>query len=396
MNTNWYVYAQELFSWTQALRREFHMYPELGFQEKRTARRVAEELQAMDLEVHTGIAETGVVAVLPGARPGPRVLLRADMDALPIQEANEIPYASKHPGVMHACGHDGHTAILLTVARLLHQRRDEMPGTVIVLFQPAEEGLGGAARMLEEGVLERFQPDMALALHLWNGEPVGWVGIAPGPVMAAADEVTLRIRGRGGHGAMPHRTRDPITAAGHLLVALQSLLAREVDPLDSAVLSIGQIHGGTAFNVIPEEVVLRGTMRTFQEDTRAHLQQRVTELAQTLAAAFGCQAEITWSEATPAVVNHPQVTQAVEEALREAWPEARLVPERTMGSEDMALFLQRVPGCYFFVGSANPERGLNYPHHHPRFDFDEAVLPRAAALMAAATWKLLSKPPVAG
>ncbi len=395
MTFDWYAQAQAWFPWTRDLRREFHMYPELGFQEKRTARRVAEELQALGLEVHTGIAETGVVAVLPGARPGPRVLLRADMDALPIQEANEVPYASRNPGVMHACGHDGHTAILLTTARLLHQQRERLPGTVIFLFQPAEEGLGGAERMVREGVLERFRPDMALALHLWNGEPVGWVGIAPGPVMAAADEVTIRIRGRGGHGAMPHRARDPITVAGHLIVALQSLVAREVDPLDAAVLSIGRMQAGTAFNVIPEDVELQGTMRTFRKETREHLQRRVEALAQSLAQAFECQAQVSWSEATPAVVNHPEVTRRVEAALRAAWPEATFAEERTMGSEDMAFFLERVPGCYFFVGSANPERGLNYPHHHPRFDFDEAVLPRAAALMAAAAWALLEEPPVA-
>ncbi len=383
--TDWMAQAQALLEWTRDLRRDFHMHPELGFQERRTSEKVARTLRQMGLEVHTGIAETGVVAVLQGGQPGRRVLLRADMDALPIQEANSVPYASRHPGVMHACGHDGHMAIALTVARMFAARREQLPGTYVFLFQPAEEGLGGAKRMLEEGVLERFPVDVALALHLWNGQPVGWIGLAPGPVMAAADEVTIQVEGRGGHGAMPHLTRDPITVAGHLIVALQSLMAREMDPLDAAVLSIGQVQGGTAFNIIPQTVELKGTLRTFREETRAYVMRRVEELARHLAAAFQAQVRVHWQEATPAVVNDPEVTEAVARAVQATWPEARISSQaRTMGSEDMALFLQRVPGCYFFVGSANPEKGLNAPHHHPRFDFDEAVLPRAAAIMAAA------------
>ncbi len=389
---NWLDEARQLFSWSQALRRDFHMHPELGFQEHRTSQKVAQVLRELGLEVHTGIAETGVVAVLSTGKPGPRLLLRADMDALPIQEANEVPYASQNPGVMHACGHDGHMAILLTVARMFAQHREALSGTVLFLFQPAEEGLGGAERMIHEGVLDRFAPEMALALHLWNGKPVGWVGLAPGPVMAAADEVNIHLRGRGGHGAMPHLARDPVTAAGHLIVALQSLVAREVSPLDPAVLSIGRVQGGTAFNIIPEEVFLQGTLRTFNAETRVYLKRRVRELAEQMARAFQCEARVEWVESTPAVVNHPQVTQQVEEAIRQVWPEAVIQTERTMGSEDMAFFLERVPGCYFFVGSGNPDKGLDAPHHHPRFDFDEEVLPYGAALMAAAAHRLLEHP----
>ncbi len=386
--------AQELFTWTQALRRHFHQYPELGFQERQTAQRVAEELTRLGLEVHTGIAETGVVAVLEGCQSRPRVMLRADMDALPIQEANQVPYASKHPGVMHACGHDGHMAILLTAARLLAERREEVPGTLIFLFQPAEEGLGGAERMIQEGVLERFRPEMALALHLWNQRPVGWVGIQEGPTMAAADAFTIRIRGKGGHGALPHLTHDPVTAAGHLIVALQNLMAREVDPLDTAVLSVGQMQAGRAFNVIPEEAELQGTLRTFRAETRSHIHQRVRELAESLAAGYRCQAQVTWEMRTPALVNHPEMARRVREVVHRLWPEARVVPFRTMGSEDMAFFMERVPGCYFFLGSANPEKGLDAPHHHPRFDFDERVLPYGAALLAAAALDVLRNPPV--
>ena len=386
--------AQELFTWTQALRRHFHQYPELGFQERQTAQRVAEELTRLGLEVHTGIAETGVVAVLEGCQPQPRVMLRADMDALPIQEANQVSYASKHPGVMHACGHDGHMAILLTAARLLAERREEVPGTVIFLFQPAEEGLGGAERMIQEGVLERFRPEMALALHLWNQRPVGWVGVQEGPTMAAADAFTIRIRGKGGHGALPHLTHDPVTAAGHLIVALQNLMAREVDPLDTAVLSVGKMQAGRAFNVIPEEAELQGTLRTFRAETRTHIHQRVRELAESLAAGYRCQAQVTWEMRTPALVNHPEMARRVREVVHRLWPEARVVPFRTMGSEDMAFFMERVPGCYFFLGSANPEKGLDAPHHHPRFDFDERVLPYGAALLAAAALDVLRNPPV--
>jgi len=254
--------VQELFPYMQARRRDFHMHPELGFQEVRAAGIVADELRALGLEVHTGIAETGVVAILKGEHPGPVLLIRFDMDALPIQEENEAEYASQNPGVMHACGHDAHTAIGLSVARILNAHRGDIHGTVKLGFQPAEEGDGGAERMVAEGVLENPRPDRCLALHVWNSQPIGWLGITPGPVMAAAETFHVKIIGRGGHGASPHRTVDPLYAAAQIVTALQSIVSRNVAPMDTAVVSVTAIHSGTTFNVIPQTAELQGTIRT--------------------------------------------------------------------------------------------------------------------------------------
>jgi len=237
--------ARELFPYTQKMRRDFHRHPELGFQEKRTARRIVEELSALPgLDVETGVGGTGVVALLEGENPGPVVLLRVDMDALPIVEENDVPYVSQNEGVMHACGHDGHIAMGLTAAKMLHAERENLAGTVKFVFQPAEEGDGGAERMIEDGVLENPRPDYALALHLWNEKPVGWYGIAPGPTMAAAETLTLTVTGKGGHGAAPHTTVDPILAAAHIVTSLQSIISREIDPADTGVISIPVFTGG--------------------------------------------------------------------------------------------------------------------------------------------------------
>ncbi len=382
--------AHELFPYTQALRRDFHQHPELGFQEVRTAGIVARELRALGLEVHTGIAETGVVALIEGAAEGPTVLARFDMDALPIQEETGAAYASQTPGVMHACGHDGHTAIGLTVARLLAARADQLRGTVKLVFQPAEEGLGGAQRMVQEGVLENPRPDYALALHLWNGWPVGQVGVTPGPAMAAAEMFRITLTGRGGHAAIPHGAVDPVVAAGHLITALHTIVGRNIAADQAAVLTVAAVQAGDAANVIPEQAVLQGTLRAFDETVFATLQRRLEEVTRGIAAAFGVQAHIEHRDYSPAVVNDPEVAARVQQVVQRVWPEATLVTDyRTMGSEDMSWMLREVPGCYFFVGSANPERGLDAPHHHPRFDFDEQALPKGAALMAAAIVDLL-------
>ncbi len=382
--------AHELFPYTQALRRDFHQHPELGFQEVRTAGIVARELRSLGLEVHTGVAETGVVALIEGAAEGPTVLARFDMDALPIQEETGAAYASQTPGVMHACGHDGHTAIGLTVARLLAARAHRLRGTVKLVFQPAEEGLGGAQRMVQEGVLENPRPDYALALHLWNGWPVGQVGVTPGPVMAAAEMFRITLTGRGGHAAIPHAAVDPVVAAGHLIAALHTIVGRNIAADQAAVLTVAAVQAGEAANVIPEQAVLQGTLRAFDETVFATLQRRLEEVTRGIAAAFGVQAHIEHRDYSPAVVNDPEVAARVQRVVQQVWPAATLVTDyRTMGSEDMSWMLREVPGCYFFVGSANPERGLDAPHHHPRFDFDEQALPKGAALMAAAIVDLL-------
>jgi amidohydrolase len=372
------------------MRRDFHRHPELGFREVRTAGIVAKELNHLGLEVSTGIAETGVVALLEGGKPGPVVLLRFDMDALPILEETEAEYASLTPGVMHACGHDGHTAIGLTVAQLLNERREELAGTVKFVFQPAEEGLGGAERMVAEGVLENPKPDYALALHLWNEKPLGWLGISPGAVMAASESFVVTLTGKGGHGANPHQTIDPVFATAQIITALQSIVSRNVPPRESAVVSVTAIKAGEAFNVIPSSVELKGTIRTFNPEVREMVLRRFHQIVEGTAQALLCQAEIRVKEITPAVVNDRAVTDRIQAAARKILPEHIVVTDgATMGSEDMAFMMQTIPGCYFFVGSANHERGLNFAHHHPRFDFDEQALGQAVALMTAAAEEFL-------
>lgn len=385
-----YQSAVELFPITQTFRRDFHRHPELGFEEFRTAGIVSKELTNLGYEVHTGIAKTGVVGLIEGVRPGPMVLLRFDMDALPIQEQTGADYASESAGLMHACGHDGHVAIGLSVARILAGMRDQFGGVVKLVFQPAEEGRGGAELMVKEGVLENPQPAAALGLHVWNDKPVGWIGIASGPIMAGADSFSIQLTGKGGHGAMPQTTIDPVVACAQIITALQTIVSRNVSPLDTAVVTVARVKAGEAFNVIPQTAELAGTLRTFRPEVRELVLRRMEDIIQGIAQAFGCQWELTVSEMTPALVNDPDVTRQVLEAVS-SMPEGWQVvtDNREMVSEDMAYLMQKVPGCYFLVGSANPERGLNYGHHHPKFDIDEAVLPIAVSTMVTAALKLL-------
>lgn len=388
---DFFAEAQELQEFTRELRRDFHRHPELGFQEFRTAGIVARELNELGLEVSSGIAETGVIGLLEGGREGPTLLLRFDMDALPVEEETGAEYASTKAGVMHACGHDGHTAIGLTVARMLHRRQDQMAGRVKFVFQPAEEGMGGALRMVKEGVLEQPRPDAALALHLWNELPAGELVFTPGPLMAAADTFTITLTGAGGHGANPHLAVDPVLAAAQVITALQSIVARNVDPLDTAVISTTAVTAGEAFNVIPDKAELKGTVRTYRPQVRQLIHKRMAAVVEGVAGALGCQVEMQIEEVTLAVDNDLQVTEQARQAAARALPSAIIYDRyRTMGSEDMAYMMQDIPGCYFFVGSRNSDHGLDAPHHNPKFDFDEAALPQAAAVMAAAAWSFLS------
>jgi amidohydrolase len=383
--------AQELFDYTKTLRRDFHMHPEIGFQEVRTAGIVARELQSLGLEVSTGIAETGVIALIEGNKPGPVVLARFDMDALPINEDTGAEYASQNPGVMHACGHDGHTAIGLTVARMLHARQNDLNGTVKLVFQPAEEGLGGAQRMVAEGVLDNPVPDYCLALHLWNEKPLGWLGVTPGPSMAASETFRVQLTGKGGHGAAPHLTVDPLFAAAQIITALQSIVARNVPPQDTAVVSVTSVHSGTTFNVIPHTAEFQGTIRTFNPEVRSMVIERFREIVSQIAQALNCSAEIEVESVTPAVINDSELSARVQRIAQQLYPQAELdTQERTMGSEDMAFMMDTIPGCYFFIGSSNPEKGLDAKHHHPRFDFDEEALQISASMMTAVVLDLLS------
>ena len=385
--------AQALFPYTQELRRDFHRPPELGFKEKRTAGIVARELRSLDLEVRTEIAETGVVGLIEGTLPGPVVMLRFDMDALPIQEETGAFYQSQVPGCMHACGHDGHIAIGLTVARLLKARRSSLQGTVMLVFQPAEEGLGGAERMIADGVLNGPRPDVAFGFHLWNEKPLGWIGATPGPAMAAGDIFKIAVTGRGGHGAQPHLAADPVLASSQVVSLLQSIVARNLSPLESGVLSVTMIHGGEAFNIIPARVEMAGTIRTFDERVRERVIRRLEEILHGTVEALGCKAELEITALTPAVVNDPQSVLRVQSLARQLFPEYTIQGDfQVVVSEDMAHFLNRVPGCFVFIGSADAEKGLDAHHHHPKFDFDEKALPVASALAAAAALSCLTQP----
>ncbi len=375
--------AQALTAETVALRRDFHQHPELAFEEVRTAGIAADYLRALGLPVQTGLGQTGVVAVLAGARPGRTVLARADMDALPVHEEGDTPYRSVIDGKMHACGHDGHTAALLAVAKLLAARREAMAGTVVFIFQPAEEIVGGAEAMLKDGALKGLKPDATIGLHLSSDHPTGTVAVRPGPAMAATDSYRVTVAGKGGHAALPHQAIDPIAISAQLVVGLQQLVARETDPADQAVISITAIHGGTAYNIIPETVELKGTLRTFKAETRSYLQARLSEAVSRLAASFRGQAELNWRSRSPAVVNDPTMTARLRAVAAGVVGEERLIEHAPiMGGDDMALWLAQAPGCYFFVGARNEAAGINQPHHHPQFDLDEASLPIAVELLS--------------
>lgn len=377
-NTEAEALRQRLVAW----RRDFHRHPELAFEERRSAKIIADRLRELGYEVETGVGNTGVVALLEGQRSSPVVMARFDMDALPVTEANETEYASQNPGVMHACGHDGHMAMGLGVATLMAKHGDEMAGTLKLVFQPAEEGANGAEAMVKEGVLENPRPDVVLVTHLWNEKPLGTVDVSPGPVMAAAEKWTCRVRGEGGHGALPHQTVDPIVAASHIVTALQTVVSRNVSPLETAVVTVGTFEGGDAFNVIPGHVDLSGTIRTYSSEVREKVLRRVRQLIQGVAAAHDATADLEITHLTPAVVNDAQVTEVVRAAAEAVvGPQGVSSGERTMGSEDAAFFTQELPGCYFFLGSANQERGLDAPHHNPRFDFDEDALPIGVAVL---------------
>jgi amidohydrolase len=353
-----------------ALRRDLHQHPELAYAETRTAAKVVEFLQGANLEVRTGVGRTGVIATT-GSKGGRTVLLRVDLDGLPIQEQSEAPYASRIPGRMHACGHDGHVAIGAGAARVLAGRR--LPGSVRVLFQPAEEGEGGAQSVINDGGLDGV--DVVLGIHLWNELPVGTLGVKAGPLMAAVDRLKIVVRGRGGHGGMPQRAADPVVAAAHVVTGLQTLVSREVSPLDSAVVTVGSIHGGEAFNVIPDEVTLLGTIRTYDVDLRHSMPERIERLAGGIAGGLGCRADVEVRPGNPAVINDAGVAEiAREAATRVVGAEKVVEPVPSMGGEDMAVYFERVPGCFVFVGSANSARGLDQSHHSPHFDFDEEAL----------------------
>lgn len=374
--------ALTLYDELVRVRRDIHQYPELGFQEQRTSGIVAESLQQLGYEVQRGIGQTGVVGILEGSQPGPTVMLRFDMDALPIQELSQSGYASKITGIMHACGHDGHVSMGLGLAKILSKYQSELAGTVKLVFQPAEEGLGGAFAMIADGVLEDPRPDVVFAMHLWTGVPYGKIRTAVGPTMAASSVFTLTVQGKGGHGAAPHESIDPILAAAHIVTALQSIVSRNVDPQESVVVTVGQITAGTTFNVIPDHAILKGTVRSYNNEIHHIIYRRILEMARNVSTAFRCSANMETVAIVPAVVNAVEPTEVVNAAARRIVGSENLVHSREMASEDMGYILEEVPGCYFFVGARNEERGYTFPHHHPQFDFDERAMVNGVATMA--------------
>lgn len=379
--------VDEILPGVIADRRFLHEHPELGFQEVETSKFVAERLQAIGVEdLQTGIAKTGVTGLIRGKKPGDKVLMiRADMDALPIHEENDVEYRSQNDGVMHACGHDAHTAMLLAVTRLLMDRRDEFGGTVKVLFQPAEEGPGGAKPMIEAGVLENPKVDAALGMHMAQAQPLGIIGLRNGPAMAASDRFEFTIKGVGGHGARPQATVDPIVIGSQIVVAIQMLVSRETDPTVPAVASFGAFQAGNAFNVIPDTAVLRGTVRSFQQEERERLAERIEAVVRGVAGAMRAEVEFAYHFGYPPTVNDAGMNEIVRAAAREVvGPEMVVEEDLHMGAEDMSYFLDAVPGSFFYVGSKNEDKGLVWGHHHPCFDIDEESLGNGIQTMAGA------------
>lgn len=371
---------QSLFGDMVEWRRYLHRHPELSFREHRTSAWIAEKLEAWGLEVRRGVAGTGLVARLTGGRPGRTIALRADIDALPIQDEKTSEYASSVPGVMHACGHDGHTAELLAVARYYSLHREETAGTRVFLFQPAEETLpGGAVGMIADGALDGV--DAVYGVHLWTPFPSGAAATRPGPFMASPDEFEVEIVGRGGHGGLPHQSVDALVAGAHLVVALQTIVSRNVDPLESAVVSVGMLNAGSARNVIAERCTLAGTVRTFTPEARAHIRQRIEEVARHVGAMHGAEAKVAYYEGYPPVVNDAAEAERffrVASSILEPGDVRRC--DGIMAGEDFSYYLRERPGCFFFVG-AGAEDGSSAPHHHPRFDIDEKAMLTAAKLL---------------
>ena len=365
-------------------RRQFHQYPELGFQEILTADFISQQLKQWGIDHQTNIAKTGVVATIKSNYQGKVLAIRADMDALPIKEENQVSYCSKHDGIMHACGHDGHTAIALGIACYLAHNRDKWQGTVKIIFQPAEESPGGAKPMIEEGVLSNPDVDAIIGLHLWNNLSLGTVGVREGELMAAVECFKCDIFGKGGHGAIPQQTIDSVVVGSQIVNALQTIVARNVSPIDSAVVTVGEFHAGTALNVIADTAKMSGTVRYFNPELEGFISRRVEEIIAGICQSHGAKYNLDYWQLYPPVVNHSRMTQLVKSVAMEVVETPMgVVPQcQTMGGEDMSFFLQEVPGCYFFLGSANPSKDLHYPHHHPRFNFDESVLSMGVEIFA--------------
>jgi amidohydrolase len=384
----------------QAIRRDLHAHPELCYEEKRTADVVAEALQKWGIPIHRGLGGTGVVGIIEGRAPGTGAIgLRADLDALPMQELNTFAHASQHPGKMHGCGHDGHTAMLLSAARYLAEHKN-FEGTVYAIFQPAEEGGAGAKRMMEDGLFEKFPMQAVFGMHNWPGLPVGQFGLTAGPIMASSNQFHIKVRGKGAHAGMPQLGIDPVMTAVHIAQALQSIVTRNRHPLEAAVLSITQIHTGSADNVIPTEADMRGTVRTFTIETLDMIEQRMRDIIQHSAAAMGAEADFSFIRKYPPTINHPDESAFCADVLR-GIVGAEQVDDHvtpTMGAEDFAFMLQEVPGCYVWIGNGLGEHrdaghGLGpCMLHNGSYDFNDDLLPLGATYWVKLAENWFSRP----
>lgn len=385
---NWKALYPEMVEW----RRYLHQHPELSYQEHQTMEFIAARLRSFGVETQAGVGDTGVVGIIRGSLPGRTVALRADMDALPIQDEKDCEYASQVPGVMHACGHDGHTSGLLAVARYFSEQRDQLRGEVRLIFQPGEEVCpGGALKMIEAGALEGV--DAIYGVHLWTPFAAGTLASAPGPVMASTDEFFIDITGKGGHGGIPHVTVDSLLTGAQLVVQLQSIISRNVNPLHPAVLTVGTIQSGTAQNIIAENCRITGTVRTFDEETRMLICQRIEEVSRQLCALNGATVDIEYMMGYPTLVNHAGETDRFFRVAGELFGREQVFQTPPMmPAEDFAYYVQKVPGCFIFVGAGNEHSGAIYPHHHARFDIDESSMLNAARILAAMAEDFLNEP----
>lgn len=375
--------SEEVFNEVRSIRRHLHANPELSFKEFETSAFIAEQLRSAGIEIKTGIAGTGITAVI-GNEHGPVVALRADMDALPIQELNDVDYRSKNPGVMHACGHDVHSSVLLGTALLLNKFKSELPGSVKLVFQPGEEVLpGGASLMLKEGALENPSPKVILGQHVYPEMPAGDVGFCPGPYMASTDEIYVTVRGKGGHAALPHRVIDPVLISAHLIVALQQIVSRSANPIIPSVLSFGKMLAAGATNIIPDEVKLEGTFRTFDENWRTEAHKRMINLATSLAESMGGSCEFTIERGYPFLVNHEELTNKAKGYAIELLGVEHVhdLPQR-MTAEDFSYFSQVMPACFYRLGTSSADGSNNYGLHNARFNVDESALKTGTALMS--------------
>jgi len=362
--------------WLVEIRRAIHMHPELGFEEFETSKLISEWLEKFGIHVKRGMGKTGVIGLLEGRAPGRTVAIRADMDALPIEEPNRVSYASRIKGKMHACGHDAHVAILLGVAKFFSSMKDGVKGNIKWIFQPAEEGGGGGKVMIEEGTLDNPKVDAIFAAHVFPFLPIGKVGVYERVGLAAADRFTIKIIGKGGHAAAPHVSKDPILAAGHLITQIHSIVSRNINPLDSGVVTIGKVSGGTAFNIIPDEVELLGTVRSLNSQVREDLKNRIDQTIQGIAQSFGMDYQFEFNYGYPVLINNSEMTGLVASACSKGIGEENVEALKpSMGAEDFAYYLQRCPGSFFRLGCRNEEKGIIHPYHSNLFDIDEEVLP---------------------